>query len=251
MQYPRVDRCPIDVYIASNMPYDYPYKLVKPKYVSQRVVDSAITTIMDSGIGDDTTNAEVIDLATEYDTDFVVACDELNDIEATVANIHEFMDIWNDSDCRATPLIPLQPPHVDCYNRLDIDAAHYMLGGIGGKSREVSTTDIMHSIEQFRQVDAKASLHLLGIGANHKLMQWLSHPHRQSWVQSLDCSTPDQCVINGEIYDISLKRQSFETLTGDGCTVSVYGLAKELALILNDAIFDLFRTETQTVQTTL
>jgi len=42
----------MEVYIASNMPTDYPLKLQKPSTVSDRVRTTAETFILDSGIGE-------------------------------------------------------------------------------------------------------------------------------------------------------------------------------------------------------
>jgi len=126
----RVNRCPIDIYVASNMPYPYPYKLGKPEHVSDRIRESSTAFIMDSGIGDDTTNADVLALAKEHDADFVIPCDELHDHEATTEAVHGFLELYDDSNVRATPLIPLQPPYDEHYKELP-DHPAYCYGYAG------------------------------------------------------------------------------------------------------------------------
>jgi hypothetical protein len=146
-KHPRVDKCPIDVYVASNMPYEYPYKLVKPEHVSQEIADSADVLIMDSGIKNpDVSNTDVLDLADKHDADMVVGKDFLHDQDATTPSVKAFLTEWEDHSCRATPLVPLQPPHHEHYNDLP-GHYHYLLGGMafGWQSDE-----IIDAIQKFR-----------------------------------------------------------------------------------------------------
>jgi len=231
-QYDRVERCPIDVYVASNMPYAYPYKLVKPEHVGNRVVDSAETVIMDSGIGnEDMDNKAVLDLADQYNADFVVAKDYLHKQEETTASIREFVDLWDEHPCRATPMIPLQPPHHEHYQEID-GQYHYLLGGM---AFDYSSREIINAVEKFREAAGMGPyVHLLGVGTNPKLMDYLAR--NPEYVQSIDASTPEQCAINGKIYDVSLEQQDYQIRTGEGSSQTRYGLAKHLAYTLNDAI---------------
>lgn len=155
----RINRCPIDIYVASNMPYPYPYKLGKPEHATQKIRESCTTWIMDSGIGDDTTNEQVLDLAREYDADFVVPCDELYDQEATTKAVMDFLELYDDSDVRATPLIPLQPPYDKHYREL-LDYSAYMLGGI---AFDHTAREQVEAIHTFRTA----------AGKNHTLTLWV------------------------------------------------------------------------------
>jgi hypothetical protein len=230
-QYQRVATCPIDVYVASNMPYSYPYKLVKPEHVTQGIVDSAETVIMDSGIGDDVTNKEVLDLAEKYDTDMVVAKDYLHDQPQTTTSIQSFLDLWDNHSCRATPLIPLQPPHHEHYTELG-GQYHYLLGGM---AFDYETSEIIRAVEKFREVAGQHPyVHLLGVGANPRLMDFLAH--NPDMVQSIDCSTPEQCAINSNIYDVTLRQQDYQIRTGEGSRQIRSGLAQHLAYTLCDSI---------------
>lgn len=239
-QYERVHECPIDVYVASDMAYQYPYKLVKPANVSQRVVDSAETVIMDSGIGDEISNQEVLDLASKYDTDMVVAKDYLHDQNSTTESVRAFLDLWEDHTCRATPLIPLQPDHHEHYQELS-GQYHYLLGGM---AFDYETSEIIRAVEQFRDVAGMGPyVHLLGVGANPRLMNYLAQ--NPNAVQSIDCSTPEQCAINSEIYDVSLTRSDYQIRTGDGSSATREGLAQHLAYTLCDAIRMRFEKQDQ------
>lgn len=234
-QYDRVAECPIDVFVASNMPYEYPYKLVKPEHVTPRIVESADTVIMDSGIGDDVSNTEVLDLAHTHDADMVVAKDYLHNTGRTTESVKTFLEIHDQHDCRATPLIPLQPNHAEHYADLS-GQYHYLLGGM---AFDYDTSEIIRAVEEFRQTAGMGPyVHLLGVGANPRLMDWLAN--NSEYVQSIDCSTPEQCVINGNIYDTSLRQRDYQIRTGEGSSQTRYLLAQHLAYTLNDAIRERF-----------
>lgn len=230
--YPRVDACPIDVYVASNMPYEYPYKLVKPQHVTQEIVNSCETLIMDSGIKNpDVSNTDVLDLAHEYDADMVVAKDYLHDQDRTTGSVEQFVTAWEGHKCRATPLIPLQPPHDEHYRQLD-GHYHYLLGGM---AFGWDTSAIIRAVEKFRATAGSGPyLHLLGVGANPRIMDFLaSNP---GMVQSIDCSTPEQCAINSNIYDTDLQQRNYKIRTGEGSRKIRSDLAEHLALTLCDSI---------------
>jgi len=244
-EYPRVADCPIDVYVASNMPYDYPYKLVKPEHVSQEIVDSAKTVIMDSGIGnDELDNTDVLDLAAKYDADMVVGKDYLHDQDRTTASINEFLNAWDDHHCRATPLIPLQPPHHEHYEQV-AGQYHYLLGGM---AFGWSTDQIISAVQKFRnRVGDSPYVHLLGVGANRKLMDFLAR--NPGMVQSIDCSTPEQCAINSKIYDVNLNQRDYQIRTGEGSRRIRSDLSRHLAYTLCDSITMRHNTEQSKQQT--
>ena len=226
----RVDRCPVDIYVASNMPYPYPYKLGKPANQTPKIRDSCTTWIQDSGIGDDTTNADVLALAAEYDADFVVPCDELHDQQATTDAVHEFLELYDDSDVRATPLIPLQPPYDEHYRDLP-DFPAYCLGGI---AFDYAPREQVKELQRFRDAAGDAPYaHALGVGGSMTVVNALAND--PNLVQSVDCSTPEQAAINGSYIDAELKQKSMAILNGEGSSRGRYSLAETNAYQLTDA----------------
>jgi len=226
----RVDRCPIDIYVASNMPYPYPYKLIKPEHADQRTAESCDTLIMDSGIGDETTNRQVLELAQQYDADFVVPCDELNDQAATTEAVRGFLTVYDDMDVRATPLIPLQPPYDEHYRDLSGHYA-YVLGGI---AFDTPPRQQIEELKRFRRAAGPAPYaHALGVGGSMTVVNALANA--PGLVQSVDCSTPEQAAINGNVIDAKLKQQSVAILNGEGSSRGRYSLAATNAYQLNDA----------------
>lgn len=235
----RIRRCPIDVYVASNMPYPYPYKLGKPSHATPKIRDSCTTWIMDSGIGnEDMTNTEVLELASEYDADFVVPKDYLHNQPKTTESVLEFLELYDDSDIRATPLIPLQPPHGEHYRDLP-DFGAYMLGGI---AFDYSPNEQISAIESFRDVAGGGPyVHALGVGGSMTVVRALAN--NPGWVQSVDCSTPEQAAKNGAILDSQLKQRPIEILTGEGSSRGRYSLAETNAYQLCDAFTRAARSE--------
>lgn len=226
----RVDRCPIDIYVASNMPYPYPYKLGKPENQTPKIRDSCTTWIQDSGIGDDTTNADVLALADEYDADFVIPCDELHDQPATTDAVHEFLESYDDSDVRATPMIPLQPPYDRHYRDLP-DFAAYCLGGI---AFDYTPREQLKEIRTFRQAAGDGPYaHALGVGGSMTIVNAVTST--PSLIQSVDCSTPEQAAINGNVIDADLKQTDISIMHGEGSSRGRYSLAETNAYQLVDA----------------
>jgi hypothetical protein len=208
-----------DVFVASAMPTAYPCKLQKPSTVSDRVRDTAETFIFDSGIGDNVSNQEVLDLAHDYAADYVVAKDILHDFDATTANVHDFLKLYDSHECDATPLIPVQcnPErdlwHVDHLPDLP-DASHYVLGGMAVES--VSTTDAIKSIKTFRDaVGSKPYIHGLGVGGG---IEFVSKVAGTGWLDSIDCATPEMAGQFGAVLDERLRQKQIRVMSGDGAS---------------------------------
>jgi len=216
------------LYVASAMPTDYPHKLQKPSTVSNRVRDTATSFIMDSGIGDDVSNEEVLDLAAEHDADYVVGKDVLHDFQATSENVWRFLELYDDHACTATPMVPVQCNpnegvwHADHVPELP-DTGHYVLGGMAVP--EVSTTDQIKSSRECREtVGEDAYVHGLGVGGG---MEFVSKVAGTGWLDSVDCSTPEQAAMFGAVLDERLRQR--ETMVfggGEGKSQRTYPLAE-------------------------
>lgn len=198
----------VDVYVASNLPTGYPRKLQKPSTVSADVRNTAETFIFDSGIGDDVSNQEVIDLATKYDADYVVAKDYLHDQERTTESVREFLDIYQESDCSSTPLIPLQPPFDQHYSELP-GFEHYVLGGMAPP--DIRTDEQLDWIRDFRKVAPDVYAHGLGVGGGREFAERCED---EDLLDSVDCSTPEMAAVFGKVLCKDLEQK--EVLAFDG-----------------------------------
>lgn len=198
------------VYIASNMPTQYPRKLQKPSTVSQTIRDTARSFIMDSGIGDDVTNTEVLDLAHEYNADYVIGKDYLHDQDVTTESVREFLRLYESHECDSTPMIPLQPPFHEHYRDLP-GHSHYVLGGMA--LSDVSEQRKMAWIRRFRDVEPDAYVHALGVGGGWEFTRRMA---RDELLDSLDCSTPELAASNGCILDSRLSQTEVRVHKGEG-----------------------------------
>lgn len=204
-----------DVYVASNIDTAYPRKLQKPSTVNDAVRDSAETFIFDSGIGDDTTNREVLDAAHTYNADYVVAKDYLHDRPRTTDSIRAFFAEYETHSCTATPLVPLQPPHARHYDELT-DALgtfdHYVLGGMAVP--EVTTAEQIRYIRAFdRVVHDDAYVHALGVGGGREFVETVAP---LGILDSVDCATPEIAAANGRVIDADLRQKEVREYNGEG-----------------------------------
>jgi hypothetical protein len=199
-----------EVYVASNLATDYPRKLQKPSTVNDAVRGTATSFIFDSGIGDDVSNEEVLDMAHEYRADYVVAKDYLHDQDATTASVQEFIELYPEHECEAIPLVPLQPPFDEHYRDLP-GHQRYVLGGMAVD--DVSRQDKLHWIRDFRAVAPDVYAHGLGVGGG---IQFVRQVAGTGLLDSIDCSTPEQAAMFGSVLDEQLRQQQVREKNGDG-----------------------------------
>jgi len=194
------------------MPTNYPYKLQKPSTISNRVRDTAESFIMDSGIGDDVSNAEVLEYAAEYDADYVVAKDYLHDQDKTTQSVTDFMELYETHDCTATPLVPLQPPFHEHYQDLR-GYNHYVLGGMAVD--DVTTVQQIKWITRFRDVAPDVYAHGLGVGGG---MEFVEKVAGSNLLDSVDCATPEMAGQFGSVLDERLRQQQVRVMNGEGAS---------------------------------
>lgn len=223
---------PIDVYIASNMPYDYPFKLMKPKYASTSVASSADELIMDSGIGDDISNVDVLDSALKYRCEYVVAKDYLHDQDRTTKSIRDFWYQYDRHEYDGNVLIPLQENHVEHYYELDKPDG-ILIGGI----KEYSPNRQIEIIKNVSdKVDRNTYIHALGVGMSSKFIKFIKQ--NPNIIDSIDCSTPERVPINNKICDASLNQKQFITPKGKKSSVMRYRIAQLMAVEINYLMTD-------------
>lgn len=191
----------------------YPYKLQKPSTANDRVRETADVYIYDSGIGDDTTNAEVLDGATAFDADYVVAKDYLHDQDRTTDSVREFRGLYRGHECDATIMVPLQPPHADHYHDLP-GASHYVLGGMA--TDDVTFREQRRWIREFdRVVHDDAYVHALGVGGGKEFIREFAGT---GILDSVDCATPELAASFGAVVDADLRQQEVRRYNGEGAS---------------------------------
>lgn len=222
-------------FVASNLPTHYPYKLQKPSTASHDIRQRTETYILDSGIGDETTNAEVIELAHDLDADYVVPVDILHDQAQTTASIKEFVELYEVHDCAATVLYPLQPPHDEHYHNLTNDITksveHVAVGGIAVKDMCLSTK--LGYIRGLRRVAPNIYAHGLGIGGGIEFVRAVAPT---GLLNSIDTAAPEMSAVYGAVFDEQLRQQQIRVMTGDGVRQRNLPLAEFNAYQLYDVI---------------
>lgn len=224
-----VSHSPVKVFIASYIPrYWYPYRLQHAGKARQWVKDESLEVIVDSAIMEEEIgNKETLDKADELNADYVIPNDTLHNQTATTDAVHEFVEIYERHPCRATPLIPLQPPYDEHYRELD-GFSHYVLGGIAAADPDVQLTEI----RRFREAAGDhVYAHGLGLGASLRLIKALREEPRL--LDSLDLSTPEKVIRGEKLPDKSWQQRKFSYPTGEDSSTVRAQFAQAVALQLN------------------
>lgn len=219
-----------DFYVASNIPQGYPLVLQKPATASARIRATAETYILDSGIGDDTTPREILELSDELNADYVIADDELHDQAATTRNVRRFEELHTDHETDATLITPLQPPHAEHYRDLP-DRSHYCLGGMSVP--DVSDDQAVRWIRQFRQAAGSGPhVHALGIGGGIGVVRALAGT---GLIDSVDAATPEIAASHGDVLTRDLRQRNVQIHSGTGNRRRVAPLAEFNCWQVSDA----------------
>lgn len=224
-----VSHCPMKVFVASYIPrYWYPYRLQHAEKARDWVKDESLEVIMDSAIGDAAVdNAAVLDRAATVNADYVIPADTLHDQDATTEAVHEFMRLYEGHECRAKPLVPLQPPYDEHYQDLD-GFSHYVLGGIATADPE----EQLREVRRFRDAAGYGVYaHGLGLGASLTLIRALREAPRL--LDSLDLSTPEKVIRGEKLPDRSWTQQEFHYPTGENSSTVRAAYASAVVLQLN------------------
>lgn len=224
-----VSHCPVKVFIASYIPrYWYPYRLQHAEKARDWAKDESLEVIMDSAIGDAAVDNEtVLDRATEINADFVIPADTLHDQEQTTEAVRDFMRQYEGHECRAKPLVPLQPPYDEHYDEL-AGFSHYTLGGIAAADPE----EQLREIHRFRDAAGYGVYaHGLGLGASLTLIRALRSEPRL--LDSLDLSTPEKVIRGEKLPDKSWQQREFAYPTGEDSSTVRAAYASAVVLQLN------------------
>lgn len=224
-----VSNCPVRVFIASYIPrYWYPYRLQHTGKARPWARNESLELIIDSAIMEEEIgNEETLDKAAQLNADYVIPNDTLHDQQATTEAVREFMALYEDHECRATPLVPLQPPYDEHYRTLE-GFSHYVLGGIALSPPEEQLAEI----RRFREVAGyDVYAHGLGLGASLKLIRALRDDSRL--LDSFDLSTPEKVIRGEKLPDKTWRQQEFHYPTGEESSTVRAAFAQAVALQLN------------------
>lgn len=126
--------------------------------------------IVDSNFMDESvTNQDVLDDAHELDADVAVLADVLHDADATADALLEGLEVADDHAFDGGLLLPLQPPHVECYREVAPSAPDGVWWGVGGV-KDATARRKLDAVRDLRAaVGPDAHIHGFGFGVTDQL----------------------------------------------------------------------------------
>jgi hypothetical protein len=174
----------------------WPYRMLPVHEMSQPYRDSCEVLAIDSSIKKKSiTNKDALDTALQFNAEYVVLADVWHDVEETVEKILCGLELAKSHPYDGEIILPLQPPHDDCYKQLmdqGVDQDHlFALGGM----KDSTGHEKIESARNLRDVTGEdAHIHGLGYGVTDKLAAALDA--NPSLLDSIDSSTPVQSNIS-------------------------------------------------------
>lgn len=240
-----VDGAYVDVYVATPVAMmEYPLCLEDINESSPTTAEQADRYILDSGLSDDSVDAEdILDRAEYLEADWVVPADAIGDPETTTVEILDMLDLVADRSYDPTVLLPLQADdeseatHSDHYDRLSEtladrgeDIADYPLA-VGGILDRTPVEQLEAVVAVREHVGLEPYIHAFGMGCAR---DWVVAVQRCPWLlDGLDMSTAMQAVINGRVIDMDCTQHDHNRPRGTNSTVLTVLLSEYILYMLN------------------
>lgn len=210
----RNNKCQIWIGGSENDRFDYPYRLSPVDRVGDRIRNASQQLMIDSSINDPSlTNKEVLEKAIEYDAQYVVPKDYWGEIDQTQESLMEFHRLYQQSECEATVLWPLQPPHDEHYYRYEdffSKVSHFAVGGV----KDADPDEQIEAVKTVREIVGPYKyVHGLGMGCSKRIIDAIRENH--NLMNSMDNSTFERLPGFGKIADASWKQQKIDMPNGD------------------------------------
>lgn len=190
-----IDNAYVDLYLsATDGARSYwPYRMQPVHEADTRHRNACEHFIVDSSFSrEDITNIDVLDAAASLNAETAVLADVWHDIDATVEAILDGLELADDHRYDGQLMVPLQPPHGDCYAQLEgqgIDI--WAIGGVkdaGDKAKLAGARAVRDA------AGPDAHVHGLGFGVTDDLVAAVRDD--PGLLDSLDYSTPVQNALN-------------------------------------------------------
>lgn len=234
-------RCTI--YSASyNAHYWYPYKLRSVGNGWDSLDQSCMELMIDSDISDDSiTNEEIIAEAVESRANKVIPKDYLGEPEETRRSLLEFERVAQEEfDGIKSTVIPVlqddHASHAEEHEAFYAEYSHIAVGGI----RHFDTDEQVRRLKAVRDIVGDSThIHGFGMGCNLGLIKAIRQ--NPNLLDSLDMSTAERAVQNGNTIDWSFDQeaQNIPMPYGEDKTTVNAGFSKSILLMLNYMITDL------------
>lgn len=177
----------------------YPFRLKPVHEIPKTATDHAdcLRFIVDSSIDNPRyDNSDALNTAARVGADAVILADEYHDVEGTVEAVVDGLELYETHEFSGEVIIPLQPPHDICYQKLrdrGVSADHtFALGGL--KDTNDDKAKIAAARDLRAVVPEGTTLHGLGFGITDSLASEIrSNPNL---LDSVDYSTPAHQPVN-------------------------------------------------------
>lgn len=176
----------------------WPWRMMKAHSVELRPahVEKSGTFALDSNFKDDSvTNRDVLDQAATLGADIAVLADVYQEMEPTVGALLDGLELAGEHHFDGRLMLPLQAPHVECYEQVAPSAPNDVLWAIGGLKDENAMVKI-DAAKRLRDVAPNAHIHGLGYGVTEELAR--SVRQNPSLLDSVDSSTSLSNGIGGQ-----------------------------------------------------
>ena len=185
-----VDEAFVDLYLSAvdGARIYWPWRMQPVHEASDRHRDACEQYIVDSSFKDDTiTNEDVLDTAAALDAEATVLADVYQDKDATIEAILDGLEVADDHRYDGDLVVPLQPPHQECYAELAGQADIYAIGGV----KDAPDAEKVQAAKAVRAVAGPdVHLHGLGYGATDPIVDAVRN--QPALLDSVDYSTPVQ-----------------------------------------------------------
>lgn len=189
-----VDACHVDLYLSATdgaRTY-WPWRMMPVHEADKRHRNACEHFVLDSSFQHEyITNEDVLDKAAALDVEMTVLADVWHDKDATVDAILDGLELYDDHEFDGDILVPLQPPHDECYADLAGQADAYAIGGVKDAS-DATKIDATRAVREVAGDDAH--LHGLGFGVTDTLVEAVQDD--PALLDSVDYSTPIQNAMN-------------------------------------------------------
>jgi len=192
------DAAYLDLYVSGTdgARMYWPWRMQPCHEADKRHRNACEHYIIDSSFQDESiTNMDVLEKAHDLDAEMCVLADVLHDKDATVRAVLDGLELYDDHPYDGGILVPLQPPHDECY--LELEGQGIDVFAVGGVKDEDDRT----RVEAARSVRSVAGpdihLHGLGYGATTGIVQALQK--NPDLLDSIDYSTPIQSGNGSDI----------------------------------------------------
>ena len=189
-----VDGAHLDLYLSATdgARVYWPWRMQPVHEADERHRNACEHYIVDSSFKDESiTNSDVLNAAAALDAEVAVLADVYQDKDATVDVILDGLELADEHRFDGDLMVPLQPPHHECYVELEGQADLYAVGGV----KDASDTEKIQAAKAVREVAGpEIHLHGLGYGATDRIASAV----RESppLLDSVDYSTPIQSAMH-------------------------------------------------------